>query len=137
MQEWLGNNDILIYSTHNKDKSVIPEKFIKTLKAKIYKKMTANDSKSSLPYLNKLVDQYNNTHHYSIGKKTVNADYSVLTEKSETNPKAPKFKVDDRESELLSIKLFLAKVTLKIGQEKYLFSILFWKLILGHIKLKI
>ena len=87
--------------------------------------MTANDSKSSLPYLNKLVDQYNNTHHYSIGKKTVNADYYVLTEKSETNPKAPKFKVDDRESELLSIKLFLAKVTLKIGQEKYLFSILF------------
>ena len=23
MQEWLGNNDILMYSTHNEDKSVI------------------------------------------------------------------------------------------------------------------
>ena len=30
MQEWLENNDILMYSTHNEDKSVIAEKFIKT-----------------------------------------------------------------------------------------------------------
>ena len=48
MQEWLDNNDIL--------KSIIAERFIKTFKAKIYKKMTANDSKSYLSYLNKLVD---------------------------------------------------------------------------------
>ena len=32
--------------------------------------MTANDSKSYLPYLNKLVDQYNNTYYHSINKKT-------------------------------------------------------------------
>ena len=36
-------------------------------------------------------------------------------------------------SELLSIKMFLVKVTMKIGREKYLLSILFWKLILGLI----
>ena len=41
------------------------------------------------------------------------------------------------ESELLSIRIFLVKVTLKIGQEKYLLLILSWKLILGHKKLKI
>ena len=35
MQEWLDNDDILMYSTHNKDESVIAERFIKTLKAKI------------------------------------------------------------------------------------------------------
>ena len=69
----------------------------KTLKAKIYKKkMIANDSKYYLSYLNKLVDQYNNTYHHSINKKPNNADYSALTEKLETNPKAPKFKVNDR-----------------------------------------
>ena len=62
MQEWFGNNDILMYSTHNQGKSVIAEKFIKTLKAKIYKKMTVNDSKSYLSCLIKLVDQYNNTY---------------------------------------------------------------------------
>ena len=31
MQKWL-DNDILMYSTHNEDKSVIAERFIKTLK---------------------------------------------------------------------------------------------------------
>ena len=38
MQEWLDNNDILMYSTHNEGKLVITERSIKTLKAKIYKK---------------------------------------------------------------------------------------------------
>ena len=58
--------------------------------------MTANDNKSYLPYLNKLVDQFNNTYHYFTNKKPINADYSALNEKIETNPKAPKFKVNDR-----------------------------------------
>ena len=53
MQKCLDNNDILIYSTHNEGEQVIAERFIKTLKVKIYKKMTDNDSKSYLPYLNK------------------------------------------------------------------------------------
>ena len=43
--------------------------------------MTANDSKYYLRYLNKLVDQYNNTYHHSINKKLINADSSALTEK--------------------------------------------------------
>ena len=41
------------------------------------------------------------------------------------------------QSELLSIRIFLVKVTIKIGQEKYLLLILFWKLILGPKKVKI
>ena len=70
MQEWLENNDILMYSTDKEGKSVIAERFIKTLKAKIYKTMTANDRKSYLSYLNKLLDQLNNTYHHSIDKKS-------------------------------------------------------------------
>ena len=35
-QQWLDSNGILKYSTHNEGKSVIAERFIKTLKAKIY-----------------------------------------------------------------------------------------------------
>ena len=58
--------------------------------------MTADDSKSYLSYLNKIVDQYNNTYHHSINKKPINADYSALIDKLETNPKAIKFKVIDR-----------------------------------------
>ena len=38
IQEWLDINDVLMYSTHNEGKSVIAERFIKTLKAKIYKR---------------------------------------------------------------------------------------------------
>ena len=45
-----------MYSTHSENKTVIAERFMKILKAKIYKKMIATDSKSYLPYLNKLVD---------------------------------------------------------------------------------
>ena len=58
--------------------------------------MTATDSKFYLPYPNKLVDQYNNTYHHSINKKPINSDYSASAEKIESNPNAPKFKVNDR-----------------------------------------
>ena len=44
--------------------------------------------------MNKLVDQNNIIYHYSINKKPINADYAALTEKIETNPKTPKFKVN-------------------------------------------
>ena len=64
MQEWLDDNHILMYFTHNEGKSVIAEWSIKTLKPKIFSKkkysndkITANDSKSYHPYLSKLVDQ--------------------------------------------------------------------------------
>ena len=78
--------------------------------------MTANDRKTNLSYLNKLVDQYNNTYYHSIGRKPINAGYSAVTEKIETNGIAPKL-------ELPTIRTFLVKVTLKNGQEKYLLSI--------------
>ena len=40
MKSVLHNNDIEMYSTHNEGKSVIAERFIGTLKNKIYKYMT-------------------------------------------------------------------------------------------------
>ena len=82
IQEWLDKNDILMYSKHNESKSVIAERFIKHSDLKSIK-MTANDSKSYFPYLNKLVDQYDNTYHHSINKNPINADYSASTENIE------------------------------------------------------
>ena len=58
--------------------------------------MATNDSKYYLPYFNNLVDQCNNTYHHSINKKPINVDCSALTEKIETNPKSPKYKVNYR-----------------------------------------
>ena len=69
MQKWLDGDEILIYLTHNEGKSVVTERFIRTLKGKSYRKMIANDRKYYPTYLNKLVDEYNNTYHSSIGKK--------------------------------------------------------------------
>ena len=78
--------------------------------------MTANGSKSYLSYLNKLVDQYNNTYYYSNGKNPINSDYSALTEEIQIKIKVPKFKVHGR--------VRINKVTLKIGLEKCLLLIL-------------
>ena len=68
--------------------------------------MTANDSKSYLTYLNKLIVQYNFTYHHSISKKPISDDYSDLTDEIETNVKALKL---IKESKLLSIKNIFSK----------------------------
>ena len=51
MKSWLQDNDIEMYSTHIEGKSVAAEKFIRTLKNKIYKNMT---SVSKNVYINNL-----------------------------------------------------------------------------------
>ena len=86
--------------------------------------MTAKNTKSYLSYLNKLVDQYNNTYHLSINKEPINADDSALAGKFETNATALSLKLKI-ELELLIIRIFLVKVTMAIVQEKYLSWILF------------
>ena len=53
-----------MYLTHNVGKLVVAERFIKTSKGKIDKKMRVNNSKSYFGYLNKLVDRCNNTYHH-------------------------------------------------------------------------
>ena len=58
--------------------------------------MTASNSKPHLSYLNKLVDQYNNSYNHCIIKKPINSYHSTLTEKIETNSKVPNFKVNHR-----------------------------------------
>ena len=52
-----------MYSKHNKGKSVVAERFIKTLKKKIYKHITANSKNVYFDVLNDIVDKYNNTCH--------------------------------------------------------------------------
>ena len=57
-KKWWKDNDIEMYSIPNKGKSVVTERFIKTLKTKIYKYMT---SIWKNVYINKLDDKVNNT----------------------------------------------------------------------------
>ena len=54
-KKWLKDNDIIMDSIHNEGKSVVAERFIRTLKNKIYKHMTAI-SKNVYYVLNDIVD---------------------------------------------------------------------------------
>ena len=92
----LKDNDISMYSTHNEGKSVVAEKFIRTLKNKIYKHMTAILKNVYFDVIDDIVDKYKDTYHKTIKMKPIDvksdscADYN-----EESNEKDPKFKIDD------------------------------------------
>ena len=56
MKSLLQNIDIEMYSTYNKQKSVIAERFIRTLKNKIYKYMTLISKNVYIDKLDDIVD---------------------------------------------------------------------------------
>ena len=61
VKHFLQNNDIEMYSTHNKGKSVIAERFIRTLKNKIYKYMTSVSKNVYTDKLDDIVNKYKYT----------------------------------------------------------------------------
>ena len=65
-KKWLKNNDISMYSAYNEGKSVVAERFMRTLKNKIYKHMIAISKNDYFDVLDDIVDKYNNTHHKTI-----------------------------------------------------------------------
>ena len=60
-----------MYSTYDERKSVVAEKFIKTLKNKIFKHITAVSKNVYIDKLDNIVNEYNNTYHRTIKKKPV------------------------------------------------------------------
>ena len=60
-----------MYSTCNEGKSVVAERFIRTLKNKIFKHMTAISKNSYFDVLDDIVDKYNSTVHKSIKMKPI------------------------------------------------------------------
>ena len=87
-------NDIEMYSMHNEGKSVVAERFIRTLKTKIYKYMTSISKNVYIDKLDDIVDEYNNTYHRTIKMKPVDIkDNTYIDFKKEVNDKDAKFKV--------------------------------------------
>ena len=85
-----------MYSTHNEGKSVVAERFIRTLKNKIYKHMTAISKNVYYNVLDDIVKIYNNTYHKTIKMKPIDVgDDSFPEYNEESNEKNPKFKVGD------------------------------------------
>ena len=85
-----------MYSTKNKGKSVTAERFIRTLKNKIYKYMISISKNVYIDKLDDIVKEYNNTYHTSIKMKPIDVkDNTYIDFKKESNGKNPKFKVGD------------------------------------------
>ena len=59
-----------MYSTYNEGKSVVAERFIRTLKNKLYKHMTASGKNVYYDVLD-VVNKYNNTKHSTIKMKPI------------------------------------------------------------------
>ena len=95
--KWLRDNDIVMYSANNEGKSVLAERFIRTLKSKIYKHMTSISKNVYIDKLDNIVNEYNNTYHTTIKMKPIDVkDNTYINTDKEINNKDSKFKVGDR-----------------------------------------
>ena len=84
-----------MYSIYNKGKSVVAERFIRTLKNKISKHMTSVSKNVYFDVLDDIVNKYK-TVHKSIKMKPIDATSDSYAEYNEdSNDKDPKFKVGD------------------------------------------
>ena len=90
-------NNIEMYSTYNEGKSVAAERFIRTLKNKIFKHMTAISKNVYFNVLDDIVNKYNKTVHRSIKMKPIDVTSDSYADYNEdSNEKDPKFKVGDQ-----------------------------------------
>ena len=119
-KEWLRDNDIVMYSTHNEGKSVVAERFIRKLKSKIYKYMTSISKNVYIDKLDDIVDEYNNIYHTTIKMKPIDVkDNTYINTSKENHNKDPKYKVGDH-VRISNTKTFLLKGICLIGVRKYL-----------------
>ena len=85
-----------MYSAFNGGKSVVAKRFIRTLKNKIFKHMTAILKNVCFDVLDDIVNKYNNTVHKTIKMKPIDVtDDSFAEYNEESNKRNPKFKVGD------------------------------------------
>ena len=95
-KKWLSSNNIIMYSTYNEGKSVVVERFIRTLKNKLYKHMTAASKNVYYDVLDDVVSEYNNTKHSTIKMKPKDAKNNKRVYIDEHNENSARFNVGDR-----------------------------------------
>ena len=109
-----------MYSIYNEGKSVVAERFIRTLKTKIYKYMTSVSKNLYIEKLDDIVGEYNNTYHRTIKMKPIDVkDNTYIDFKKEVNDKDLNLKLVIV-SEFLNTKMFLLKNTHQTGLKKFL-----------------
>ena len=96
-KNWFRDNDIVMYLTHNEEKSVVAEKYIRTIKSKIYKYMTSISKNVYIDKLDDIVNECNNIYHTTIKMRPIDVkDNTYINTSKNINNKDPKFKVGDR-----------------------------------------
>ena len=95
-KKFLKENNIEMYSTYTQGiYTVVADRFIKTLKNKIFKHMATVSKKVCFDVLDDIVDKYNNTSHKTIKMKPIYVKSDFYAEyNADSNEKDPKFKVD-------------------------------------------
>ena len=76
-----------MYSTYNEGKSVVDERFIRTLKNEIFKHMTAISKNVYFDVLDDIVNKYNNTVHKTIKMKPIDVTGDSFAEYNENSNK--------------------------------------------------
>ena len=101
VKELLKESNIKLYSTENEEKSSVVERWIGTMKQRMFKYFTAHDTTKYYDILDELVSDYNNTVHSSIKMTPVEASKlenestvyeNLYPEKEEEKINKPKFK---------------------------------------------
>lgn len=129
MMSLMNANGVKRYSTENEEKSMIVERWNRTIKEKIWKLFSAQNEYVYLDKLKEIVDEYNNSVHSSTGMTPVKASlkgnekkvYAALYEDELwRRRKAPKFTVGDRVRITASKKAFEKGFTPKWTEEIFI-----------------
>ena len=108
-----------MYSTHNEGKSVLAERYIKTLNNQIYTYMTSVSKNLYIDRLADIINIYNNTYYSTIKMKHVDAKSSTSTDFNvEKHDEYLTFKVDDH-GRILKYKKNFAKIYEKLNLSNY------------------
>ena len=110
-----------MYYIHNEGKSVVAERFITTLKTKIYKYMTSISKNVYIDKLDDIVNEYNNTYHRTIKMKLKPVDVknnTYIDSRKEVNDKDPKFKAGDH-VRIQNTRIFMLKDTPETSLKKF------------------
>ena len=93
-KRWLKYNNIEMHSTQNELKSVVAERFIRTLKNKVYKHITSVSKYVYIDKLDDVVNKYNYTYHRTIKRKPIEVkDKTYADSIKKVNDQDPQFKV--------------------------------------------
>ena len=123
-KDFLKMNNTEMYSTCREGKYVVAERFIRTLKNRIFKHMTAISKNIDFNVLDDIVNKYNNTVHRTTKMKPIDVTPDSYAEYNENSNKK---KILNSKLvimlEFQNIKKFLLMDTLQIGQKKFLLLI--------------